>query len=120
MFRLIAIALTSTFLLLALLGTSSEQAPANHSIRAMGLVGALGTKSRDHLDQAARMQYVSHPRQPLKAAPDPAARVLRILPYGAEVELIDAGQGSFAQVHYPLMGEVGFILADSLSDAHPD
>lgn len=119
MFRLIAIVLTSTFLLLALFGTSSERAPANHPMLAMGVMGALGTDAFEDAAEAPRRQYVSRPHQALKEAPDPAAGVLRILPYGAVVELIDAETGSFAQVRDPVMDEVGFIRADSLSDSFP-
>lgn len=119
MFRLIAIALTSTFLLLALFGTSSEQAPASHPMRAMGVMGALGPEPWAEVAETARRHYVSRHHQPLKAAPDPGASVLRILPYGAVVELIDAGHGSFAQVRDPTVDRVGFIHADSLSDVFP-
>ena len=118
MFRLIAFALTSTFLLLALFGTSSEQAPASHPARAMGVMGALG-EPWDDMAEAPRRQYVSRHHQPLKAAPDPGAGVLRILPYGAVVERIEAGPGSFVQVRDPVVDAVGFIRADSLSDAFP-
>ena len=116
MFRLIALALTSTFLLLAFFGTSSEQAPASHSIRAMGVMGTLG-EPWDDKAETPRRQYVSRHHQPLKAAPHSAAGVLRILPYGAMVELIHADGGSFAQVRDPLVNEVGFIPADSTASA---
>lgn len=119
MFRLIAIVLTSTFLLLALFGTSSEQAPANHQVRAMGMMGALASGGGDEGNEEPRRQYVSRHHQPLKTAPEPGAGVLRILPYGAVVELIHADGGSFAQVRDPLVNEVGFIPADSLSDDFP-
>ena len=118
MFRLIAFALTSTFLLLALFGTSSEQAPASHSIRAMGVMGTLG-EPWDDKAETPRRQYVSRHHQPLKAAPHSAAGVLRILPYGAVVERIEAGPGSFVQVSDPAVDAVGFIHADSISDAFP-
>ena len=117
MFRLIAIVLTSTFLLLALFGTSSEQVPASHQVRAMGMMGALASGAEEI--EEPRRQYVSRHHQPLKTAPEPGAGVLRILPYGAVIEVIHADDGGFAQVRDPLMNEVGFIPADSLSDDFP-
>jgi len=119
MFRLIAIALTSTFLLLALFGTSSEQAPASHSIRAMGVMGSWGPEPDGAAAEDPRRQYVSRHHQPLKAAPDASAGILRILPYGAVVEVIEAGEGSFARVRDPVVDEIGFIRVDSLSDRFP-
>lgn len=121
MFRLIATVLTSTFLLLALFGTSSEQAPAGHPMRAMGVMGwDAGTEAET--PEGPRRQYVSRHHQPLKTAPDPGAGILRILPYGAVVEVIeviDAADGAFAQVRDPEWDETGFIRADSLSDILP-
>lgn len=119
MFRLIALALTSTFLLLAFFGTSSEQAPAGHPMRVMGVMGTLGPKAEGAEPVVPGNRYVSRHHQPLKAAPDPAAHVLHILPYGARVELIGAGEGSFVLVRDPAVGEAGFIPADSLSDRFP-
>lgn len=118
MFRLIALALTTTFLLLALFGTSSEQVPAHAQTRAMGMMGVLATEAAAGGEASPRPQYVSRHHQPLKMAPDPHATVLRILPYGASVELIDAGHGNFAQVRDET-GAVGFVQADSLSDRFP-
>lgn len=119
MFRLIAIALTSTFLLLALFGTSGEQVPT-HRISAMGVMGGLGAgvAARQAHAQDMHRQYVSRHHQPLKTSPEPGASVLRILPYGTAVELIDAGHGKFTRIR-DLTGAVGFILADSLSDELP-
>ena len=71
MFRLIAIVLTSTFLLLALFGTSSEQMPASHQVRAMGMMGALASGAGEI--EEPRRQYVSRHHQPLKTAPEPGA-----------------------------------------------
>ena len=120
MFRLIALVLTSTFLLLALFGTSGEQVPAAHRISAMGVMGGLGggLAGRQAHAEEARSQYVSRHHQPLKSSPEHGASVLRILPYGSVVELLDADHGNFAQVR-DSTGIVGFVLVDSLSDRFP-
>lgn len=119
MFRLIAIALTSTFLLLALFGTSDQQTAAPR-MNAMTMMGSLGTEFGGRQDDAGTplRQYVGRRHQPLRVAPEPDAGVLRILPYGARVELLDAGAGSFVQVR-DHTGAVGFLPADCLSDSRP-
>lgn len=116
MFRLIAIALTSTFLLLALFGTSGEQTRAQHPARVMGIMGTLVTVPPEAPD--VHRHYVSRHHQPMKTAPDPGAGVLRILPFGTVVEVIDAGHGNFTQIRDP-SGEIGFVHAASLSDSFP-
>jgi hypothetical protein len=116
MFRLIAIALTSTFLLLALFGTSSEPVSSTPPTRAMGVIGVVRAEAMD--SGALRPQYVVRHHQPMKSAPEPGASVLRILPYGATVDLIDASRGEFVQIREG-SGEVGFVNANSLSDRFP-
>lgn len=119
MFRLIALALISTFLLLALFGTGGDQVPPQR-VSAMGLMGGLGpvVASRQAHAEEGRSHYVSRHHQPLKSSPEAGASVLRILPYGATVELIDVGHGDFTRIR-DASGAVGFILSDSLSDRFP-
>lgn len=119
MFRLIAIALTSTFLLLAVFGTSGDQV-APPRISAMGLMGGLGPAfgGRQAYAEEGRSRYVSRHHQPLKSSPEAGGSVLRVLPYGTVVELIEADLGDFTQVR-DSTGAVGFILSDSLSDRFP-
>ena len=119
MFRLIALALISTFLLLALFGTSGDQVTP-HRMSAMGLMGGLGpvVAGREAHAEEGRSHYVSRHHQALKSSPESGASVLRILPYGATVELIEVGHGDFTRVR-DSAGAIGFIRSDSLSDRFP-
>lgn len=115
MFRLIALALTSTFTLLFLVGTSGEpvaQGPGP-AVMSAGFMGS----GADEAAQAA-LQYVARPHQALKAEPDNAAGILHILPYGAPLLTLGEIQGDFTKVRDG-SGRVGFVRSDVLTAAFP-
>lgn len=116
MFRLIAIALTSTFLLLALFGTSNNQGPLDSPVRVMGIMGQRTTGPQ--VADQPQFHYVNRHHQALKTAPDNSASILRILPYGAALEPMDEAPGDFTKVR-DRYGRVGFIRSDVLSASFP-
>ncbi len=115
MFRPIAIALTLTFTLLALIGTSGDQ-----GVSGSEMVAAAGfPRGGPDETTGAALQYVTRPHQALKAAPDNASGILHILPYGAPLLPMGVTEGDFVKVR-DRSGRVGFVRGDVLSAVFPD
>ena len=114
MFRPIAIALTSTFALLFLIGTSGEHGVSGSTVMSAGFAPEDDTGAATE----APLQYVARPHQPLKAAPDNGAGILHILPYGAPLLPMGVTEGDFVKVR-DRAGRVGFVRSDVLSAAFP-
>jgi len=114
MFRLIALALTSTFALLFLVGTSGDPVVPGSAVMSAGFM-------RSGPDEAADgepLQYVARPHQALKAEPDNAAGILHILPFGAPLLPMGETEGDFTKVR-DSFGRVGFVRSDVLSASFP-
>lgn len=113
MFRLIALALTSTFALLFLIGTSGDPVAPGPALMSAGFM-------RSGADEAAdtALQYVARPHQALKAKPDNASGILHILPYGAPLLPMGETEGDFVKVR-DRAGRVGFVRSDVLTAAFP-
>ncbi|HHY01876.1 MAG TPA: SH3 domain-containing protein [Paracoccus sp.] len=114
MFRLIALALTSTFALLFLVGTSGDPVVPGSAVMSAGFM-------RSGPDEAADgepLQYVARPHQALKAEPDNAAGILQILPFGAPLLPMGETEGDFTKVR-DSFGRVGFVRSDVLSASFP-
>ena len=113
MFRLIALALISTFALLFLIGTSGDPVAPGQAAVSTGFL-------RSGADAAAgtALQYVARPHQPLKAEPDNRAGILHILPYGASLLPMGEPEGDFIKVR-DRAGRVGFVRSDVLTASFP-
>lgn len=114
MFRLIAISLTSTFILLGLFGAGGEP-PTTGTYAVTGLPADLRTPS---IHPQLPVLYVSAPAVPLHEAPAPDAGIIDELPAGARVQLIDARLDGFARVRDDI-GRLGYLSAEALSMLSP-
>ena len=114
MFRLIALVLTSTFLLLGLFGAGGEPLQMQRA----GVAGLPLDLRIPPVRGVAPVRYVAAPDLPLHAAPAGDAGVIDRLPFGARVQLIDARADGFAQVRDG-GGRLGYLLADALSARVP-